>query len=186
MRPTVTIHDVLELATVGTIGAVAEDKMNVRTALPKLLLNVPALAHQSPDVVERILGRPERSCGAMVSQHQKVMYRAGKVEVVYTDGKASWIKLYATRDLKFNHHSLSRLGLPPKKPTYVNRNHVMSWSGICNLREVSLYSDSHGGVSSVLVCANSPVLEPASMKRSGPATRSGRSVWTRPISFASR
>ena len=158
--------------------------MRPRTVLPKLLLNVPALAHQPPETVERILGRPERTAGAIVAHHQKAVYRGGKVEVVFIDGKASWIKMYGMPSLKFSRESLSKLGLPPKKPTYVNRNHVMSWSRICNLREVSLYSDSHGGVSSVLVCADTPASTPASMKGNGPITRSGRSVWTRPISLS--
>jgi hypothetical protein len=121
-------------------------------ALPQLLLNVPALANQPPEEVEKILGRPEQKRGSVVSQHRKTLYRRGSVEVVYTDGRASWIKLYNTRGMKFHQQSLSKLGLPPKKPTYVNRNHVMSWSKINNLKEVSFYSDSDGGVSSVLVC----------------------------------
>jgi hypothetical protein len=159
--------------------------MNSRVALPKLLLNVPAVAHQSPEVVERVLGKPERTTGAIVSANQKVAYRGGKVEVVYIDGRASWIKLYDTRKLSFDQESLTRLGLPPKKPTYNNRNHVMSWSRICNLREVSFYSDSNGGVSSVLVCANEPASTPASMKRRTLPTRSGGSIWTKPIALSS-
>lgn len=130
-------------------------EMNTLTTLPRLLLNVPALANKPQAEAERILGRPERTSGTMVSQREKRAYRQGKVEVVYVEGKANWIKLYDTSGLRFSQSSLSRLGLPPKRPTYVNRNHVMSWSKICNLKEVSFYSDGNGGVSSVLVCVRS-------------------------------
>jgi|GEM_PF-2995265 len=126
-----------------------------KTALPKLLLNVPALAQKPREAVERILGQPSRSSGSVISQREKRTYRNGTIEIVYTEGRASWIKLYNTDGMEFSQQSLSRLGLPPKKPTYVNRDHVMSWSKICNLKEVSLYADNKGGVSSVLVCAAS-------------------------------
>jgi len=159
--------------------------MNSGIALPKLLLNVPALANQSREAVERILGQPDRTSGVMVSKQEKVGYRRGKVEVLYIDGKAMWIKLYNPRGMEFSQQSLSKLGLPPKKPTYVNRNHVMSWSKICNLREVSMYSDSNGGISSVLVCALCSEAVPKSMKRRAPLTRSGRSFWTTPITLSS-
>ena len=120
-----------------------------------------------------------------MSRNEKVAYRSGKVEVLYADGMARWIKLYNPRGMMFSQQSLSKLGLPPKKPTYVNRNHAMSWSKICNLREVTFYSDSNGGVSSVLVCALSSIAVPESMNRRAPRTRSGRSLWTTPITLPS-
>jgi len=159
--------------------------MKPHVALPKLLLNVPALANKSREAVEGILGRPDRASGVMVSQNEKATYKLGQIEVLYIDGKAKWIKLYRPRGMEFSPRSLSKLGLPPKKPTYVNRNHVMSWSKICNLKEVSLYSDTNGGVSSVLVCALTPEAVPNSMKRRAPITRSGRSFWTTPITLSS-
>jgi hypothetical protein len=157
--------------------------MKAHMALPQLVLNVPALANQSREVVERILGRPERTGGVTVSQNEKVAYKGGKVEVLYANGKAKWIKLYNPRGMEFSQQSLSKLGLPPKKPTYLNRNCAMSWSKICNLEEVSLYSDSNGGVSSVLVCARLSASVPKSMNRRAPLTRSGRSFWTTPITL---
>lgn len=160
--------------------------MNTRMALPKLLLNVPALADQPREVVERILGRPERTSGAIVSQHEKVAYRSGKVEVVYTEGKAKRITLYSPRDMEFSQQSLSKLGLPPKKPTYLNRDQVMSWSRICNLQEVSFYADRSGGVSSVLVRALTPQTVPHSMNSRPSLTRSGRTFWTKPITLSMR
>jgi hypothetical protein len=153
--------------------------------LPQLMLNVPALANQSREVVERILGRSERSSGVSVSQNERFTYRGGTVEVLYVDGKAKWIRLYKPRGMRFSKQSLSKLGLPPQKPTYVNRNHVMSWSSFCNLKEVRLYSDSNDGVSSVLVCAFSSASVPESMHRRVPRTRSGRSFWTTPITLSS-
>ena len=93
--------------------------------LPKLLLNVPALVDQPREVVERILGRPERTSGVMVSQHEKVVYRGGMIVVLYTDGKAKQITMYKPRGMAFSQQSLTKLGLPPKKPTYSNRNQVI-------------------------------------------------------------
>ena len=158
--------------------------MNSRMGLPKLLLNVPALADQPREVVERILGRPEGTTGAMVSQHEKVAYRGGKVEVLYTDGRAKRITLFNPHGMLFSQQSLSKLGLPPKKPTYSNRKQVMSWSKICNLQEVTLYADSKGGVSSVMVRALSPSNVPQGMNRRPSLTRSGRTFWTTPISLS--
>ncbi len=104
---------------------------------------------------------PARKSGTRVSQREKRAYRQGKVEVVYVEGRANWIKLYDTSGLRFSQASLSMLGLPAKRPTYVNRNHVMGWNKICNLKEVSFYADGSGGVSSVLVCVRA-VLHPPS------------------------
>ena len=47
---------------------------------------------------------------------------------------------------------LPKLGLPSAKPTYVNSSHVMSWSNLANLKEVSIYAGEDGAVSSILIC----------------------------------
>ena len=121
-------------------------------ALPRLTFNVPSVAGKSVAEVERILGRPDGRSGLSLVGQVRHTYRRGAVEVVFVDDKAGWIKLHDTRGLPFSRDALVRLGLPPRKPTYVNRNHVMSWDNISNLREVSLYAGS-SGVSYVLVCA---------------------------------
>jgi len=126
--------------------------MKAGNPLPGLVINVPALANKPPRDVERVLGRPEERSTEIVNSNGRHMYKRGSVEVVFIEGRARWIKLYNPRHMRFHKHSLSKLGLPSRKPTYVNRKHVMSWSNLCNLREVSLYADSKGGVSSVLVC----------------------------------
>ena len=45
------------------------------------------------------------------------MYKRGTVEVVYIEGRASWIKLYNTSGMRFSERSLSKLGLTSRKPT---------------------------------------------------------------------
>ena len=122
--------------------------------LPGLAFNVPSIARKSAAIVQQILGRPDKSSGTYLGGKVKQTYRRGAVEVVYVDGKAAWIKLYDTRGLPFGREALPKLGLPPKKPTYVNHDRVMSWGNISNLREVSLYA-GNGGVSYVLVCVES-------------------------------
>lgn len=125
-------------------------------ALPGLSLNVPSIARKSTRDVERILGRPDRSSGTFLGGKVKQTYHRGAVEVVFVDDRADWIKLYDTRGLPFSQHVLPKLGLPLRKPTYVNHDRVMSWGNIANLKEVSIYAGAGGGVSYVLVCAHDP------------------------------
>jgi len=120
--------------------------------LPGLVLNVPSIARRSPAEVARVLGPPERTNGAQLSANVRNVYHGGTIEIVFVDGKASWIKLYRTRNLPFGREVLAKLGLPQAKPTYVNARHVMSWSNLANLKEVSVYAGENGAVSSVLVC----------------------------------
>lgn len=123
----------------------------VRT-LPGLVFNVPSVARKSAAEVEHILGPPDRQSGLSLAGQVRRTYRRGAVEVVFIDDKADWIKIYETRGLPFDNAALGRLGLPERKPTYVNKNRVISWGNIGNLKEVSLYGGD-GGVSYVLVCA---------------------------------
>ena len=126
--------------------------MRTGAVLPSLVLNVPAIALKTPEEVARVLGPPERTAGASLGASVRNRYHRGTIEIVFVDGKACWIKLYNTRDLEFSRDVLPRLGLPSAKPTYVNARHVMSWSNLANLKEVSIYGGEHGGVSSVLIC----------------------------------
>jgi hypothetical protein len=128
--------------------------LTVREALPRLTLNVPLLARKTTAEVERILGKPSKCAGLQLNGQVRNIYRNGAIEIVFVEGKASWIKLFDTRDLVFGIDALPKLGLPPVKPTYVNRKHVMSWGNVANLKEVSLYSNGHSGVSYVLICAS--------------------------------
>jgi hypothetical protein len=127
-----------------------------KNALPNLVLNVPALAGRSESEVAEYLGHADPGMGSTDPARVKLSYWGGKVEVVFVDGRASWIKLYGTGDLPFAKEALGKLGLPVKAPTYVNTRHVMSWHNVAHLQEVSLYAGgAHGTVSSVLVCVRS-------------------------------
>jgi len=122
-------------------------------SLPPLLLNVPALAGRSEAEIVAHLGPPASGMGTADLAHVKKSFCGGKVEVVFVEGHAGWIKLYATGDLPFSRDALAKLGLPIKRPTYVNGQHVISWDNLPHLREVSLYGGGpHGSVSSVLIC----------------------------------
>jgi len=125
-------------------------------SLPCLAFNVPSIARKTIAEVERILGRPDKSGSSWLGGKVKQTYHRGAVEVVFVDGKAAWIKIFNTHGLPFSQQALVKLGLPPRKPTYVNRDRVMSWGNICNLKEVSLYSGGSNSVSYVLVCAHAP------------------------------
>ncbi|MDH5197439.1 MAG: hypothetical protein OEY20_09315, partial [Gemmatimonadota bacterium] len=139
-----------------------------KQSLPHLLLNVPALAGRSEAEVADHLGPPVPGMGVMDPNRTKLTYWGGKVEVVFVDGKAGWIKLYGTGDLPFSKAALCKLGLPVKRPTYVNSQHVISWHNLPHLREVSLYGGGpHGSVSSVLICVQTNP-QPASMRSPKP------------------
>ncbi len=122
-----------------------------RFALPGLALNVPLLARRTPDEVARVLGRPAASSESRHSRHQTLNYQNGDVLVVFTDGKAEWIKVNKAKGLMFSKDTLTRLGLPPKRPTRIE-NDAMSWDNIHGVREVTVHSNGAGGVSSVLIC----------------------------------
>jgi hypothetical protein len=137
-----------------------------KNALPHLLLNVPALAGRSEPEVAVHLGDPDPGMVSSDPARTKRSYWRGRVEVVFIEGKAGWIKLYGSGDLPFSKEALSKLGLPVKRPTYVNADHVMSWHNVPHLREVSLYAGGpRGSVSSVLVCVQTTTPAP-SAKRS--------------------
>jgi hypothetical protein len=124
-----------------------------KNALPNLVLNVPALAGRSEAEVAEHLGHPDPAMVSTDPTRTKLCYWGGKVEVVFVDGRAGWIKLYGTGDLPFSKDALRKLGLPVMRPTYVNEDHVMSWHNVPHLREVSLYGGGpRGSVTSVLVC----------------------------------
>jgi len=59
--------------------------------------------------------------------------------------------LNKAKGLMFSKDTLTRLGLPPKRPTRIE-NDAMSWDNIHGVREVTVHSNGAGGVSSVLIC----------------------------------
>ncbi len=71
--------------------------------------------------------------------------------VVFVDGKVEWIKVTRAKGLLFSTEVLTRLGLPPKRPTWIEKD-AMSWDNIHGVREVTVRSNGAGGVSSVLIC----------------------------------
>ncbi len=135
-----------------------------RFALPGLALNVPLLARRTPDEVARVLGRPEASSESRHSRHQTLNYQNGDVLVVFTDGKAEWIKVNRAKGLMFSKDALTSLGLPRKRPTSIGED-AMSWNNIHGVREVTLRSNGAGGVSSVVICVETKKNRP-SKKRS--------------------
>jgi hypothetical protein len=121
--------------------------------LPHLILNVPAIARRTEDEVARHLGPPDPSSGSPSPNGIKRSYRGGKIEVVFVDGAARWIKLYTAKELPFSKAALAKLGLPVLRPTYNNAPHVLSWRNIPHLQEVSLFGGgAEGYASSVLIC----------------------------------
>jgi hypothetical protein len=124
-----------------------------KAVLPHLILNVPAIARRTEDEVARHLGMPDPGVHSTSVHGTKRSYRGGKVEVVFIDGGARWIKLYTMRELPFSKAALAKLGLPLHRPTYDNSPHVLSWHNLPHLKEVSLYGGEPGGfATSVLVC----------------------------------
>jgi hypothetical protein len=118
-----------------------------------LVLNVPAIARRPEGEVSRFLGMPDAGTISAIGNSTKRTYQSGKVEVVYVDGEARWIKLYTSKELPFSRQALRKLGLPIRRPTYDNSPHVLSWHNIAQLKEVSLYGGGpSGSASSVLVC----------------------------------
>lgn len=160
--------------------------MRPRSSLPSLVLNIPAIARRGSDEVEALLGRPDAPDGPQVSLQVKRTYQRGRVEVVFVDDHAHWIKLYECRDLVFDRSALPKLGLPPLRPTYRNPDHVISWTNIPRLQEVSLYAGRPGKVSSVIACVettkrdSTPARARDGFRRRWPAGRPANAGSTNP------
>ncbi len=128
-----------------------DQRTKKRVTLPGLVLNVPLLARRTRDEVARVLGTPADSSESRRSRHQTLSYQNGDVLVVFVDGKVEWIKVTRPTGLMFSKDALTRLGLPPKRPTWIEKD-AMSWDNIHGVREVTVRSNGAGGVSSVLIC----------------------------------
>lgn len=71
--------------------------------------------------------------------------------MVFTDGKAEWIKVNRAKGLMFSKDALTSLGLPRKRPTSIGED-AMRWDNIHGVREVTVRSNGAGAVASVLIC----------------------------------
>jgi hypothetical protein len=127
--------------------------VSAKPVLAPLELNVPAIARRPESEVSRFLGMPDPGTTSAIGNSSRRTYQGGKVEVVYVDGQARWIKLRTSKELPFSRQALRKLGLPVCRPTYDNSPHVLSWHNIARLKEVSLYGGGpQGSASWVLVC----------------------------------
>jgi hypothetical protein len=140
--------------------------------LPHLVLNVPALARRSESEIERYLGMADPAAATTSMNSTKRSYRSGRIEVVFVDAEARWIKLYTTKELPFSKEALAKLGLPVRRPTYDNSPHVLSWHNIPHLKEVSLYGGGpNGWATSVLICVQTAPARAAARRLSFPGLR---------------
>lgn len=105
-----------------------------------IVVDVLKIAGRNKPQVSKVLGSAK-------CQHERsgenCLYRHGKIEIVFVRGKADWITVYNLGDHPFSTKTLRALGLPEEMPTFSN-DHVMRWSGLAGLREVSLFPKPGG------------------------------------------
>jgi hypothetical protein len=123
----------------------------LQVSLPPLILNVPSIAHKSPEQVQRLLGPPAQTAAAARGIGSKHTYRGGTVEVVFIDDQADRIVVHDTRGLSLDARSLAKLGLPVTKPTHVARGHSLSWENIRGVRQLTMFAGGTRPVSHVLI-----------------------------------
>lgn len=104
------------------------------------VLDLAQVAGKPKPAVEKVLGKAD-SCEAIspsrVGKVPKCTFQGGKVEVVFIDGKADWITVYAP-GVSFDQGAVAALGLPAGKPDFSNA-FTMRWKGIGGYREVAAF-----------------------------------------------
>ena len=99
------------------------------------IIDVLAISGSAQTEVARQLGEPVHC--AETYQGNACQY-AGGVEVVFTDGRADWIRLEPEVEIPFEPGALRHIGLLPAPPA-VRNPFRMHWDGLQGLAVVSVY-----------------------------------------------
>lgn len=103
----------------------------------EVIVDLPAIAGKSAIEVARMLGQPS---GQEKTKHgPKMLYRAGKVEVVFINGKADWITVSELGAHAFGAETLAQLGLKPVPPTFQS-SFELRWEPCGPFQSVSLFA----------------------------------------------
>jgi len=111
--------------------------------LAEPIIDVIKIAGKGEKDVAAYLGKPS-SCGSS-KYGKKCQYKKGETEIVFINGKADWITIWAMGHIPFSREALGVLGLNDARPQFSNK-FTLRWHLIQGLWEVSLFP-GHGSYS---------------------------------------
>jgi hypothetical protein len=88
----------------------------VHPLLADPVVDIPKIAGKEPAAAEKILGKP--TDGEKTKHGKTLIYKKGKVEIVYINGKADWITVNDLNGVPFDESATKALGLDLAKPTF--------------------------------------------------------------------
>ena len=106
-------------------------------ASAELDVDVQTIAGKSVSEVAKVLGKasgPEKT-----KYGSKMLYKGGKVEVVFIAGKADWITISNLTDVPFTPKAIEALGLKAAPPTFKS-DIVMRWEPCGPFTSVAIFN----------------------------------------------
>lgn len=116
----------LLLAPLVLIGSVFADPV----------VDVPKIAGQTPPAVEKLLGKGKE--GEKTKYGKRLLYKDGKVEIIFINGKADWITVNDLSQLPFDESAPKALGFDSQKPTFKSPM-VMRWEPAGKLISLAVF-----------------------------------------------
>ena len=113
----------------------------VASAAP--ILDIRTIAGKAAADVSKVLGKPTGQ--EKTKYGPKSIYKDGKIEVVFINGKADWITVSGMSNVPFDANAIEALGLPPETPDLRNAI-VVAWEPHSLYYSVLIFSDTKGKV----------------------------------------
>lgn len=107
-----------------------------------VVLDIPAIAHKTPEQVQAILGQPDSSYFQKRGQ-KKVpvqLYQPHHIEIYYPAGKATEILVNEPAPLPYHRTSLSSFNIDPHTPEQANDNASIKWSNVRGFKHITFFS----------------------------------------------
>ena len=111
-----------------------------------LIVNLKSINGKTLSEVEKLLGKAEKTekikgYPCKNTNCQKVIFKNGKIEIIFKLNKADRITIYNIPNLTENDNALEALGMYASKPFFKNPGTVIRWQDIENINEISFFTD---------------------------------------------
>lgn len=106
-------------------------------ALAEPIVDVSKIAGKTAVEVTKVLGKP--SGQEKTKYGPKILYKGGKIEVVFIGGKADWLTVSGMESVPFTANAIEALGLKAAAPTFKN-DFVMRWEPHRDYHSVSIFN----------------------------------------------
>jgi len=110
--------------------------LSTSLAYAEIIVDVTKIAGKTQKQVAGYLGK-ETSCSKS-KYGRKCLYKKGKTEIVFINGKADWITVDAIDNILFSTTALGSLGLKKAAPSFKN-SFTLRWESIQGLSSVSIF-----------------------------------------------